>query len=206
MVDRLILHASVRIQAGELSVIVPTPLLPRKPRTVFRCPVLGLAPQTMVSPQVIGASKDRIWVRHHSAGLAVECCLAYHASRFALAFLPLEGLLDIGGDDDAPVLLETQATGKTLTCWSVEGIAQSRESWFPSLAELTPFPRLPGAFPRVPLRFSGALYEADALVEEAARRGVPHGARLQGSAGEIVAGLDGQDRQILHRLQRGRDP
>jgi len=167
----------------------------RRLRAVFRRHPLGIAHKGPVPPLVFRAEPGAgLRVRHHQAALAVECRLPGDARPGEAVALPLDALADLEGKDDAPVVLEAAAPGRTVARWEDRGIPQSREYPVPDPAGLPPFPGPPASLEACPGGLLDALAEAAATTDEGSTRYALDCIQLKGGTGEAVA-TDG--RQIL---------
>ena len=167
----------------------------RRLRGVFRRHVLGIAHKGGVPPLVFRADPAAgLRVRHHQAPLAVEHVLPGADRPEEAIALPLDALADFEGRDDALVILEAAAPGRTVARWEDRGIPRAKEYAVPDADGLPPFPALPVAFETCPAGLLDALAEAAATTDEGSTRYALDCIQFKGGTGEVVA-TDG--RQIL---------
>ena len=96
----------------------------RRLRGVFRRYALGIAHRGPVPPLVLRAEGAGLRVRHHHAALAVEHAVPGADRPEESIALPLDALADFEGKDDAAVVLEAAAPGRTVVRWEDRGIPQ----------------------------------------------------------------------------------
>ena len=171
----------------------------RRLRAVFRRHALGIAHRGAIPPLALHADPGGgLRVRFHYPPLAIELALPGDLQHGDLIALPLEAPGDVEGRDEGTVTLEAAGPGRTLLSWADRGIPRSREYAVTPVADLKPFPELPGRFEPIPATLLDALVEAGGTTDADSTRYALGCLALQSETADLAA-TDG--RQVL--LQGG---
>jgi hypothetical protein len=169
-----------------------TRALARRVRAVLRKSMGPAALRNMPVCVILEADAESLRIRLHHEEVAVEYTHAGSHPVDTLA-LPLQALDDFEGRQDAPVTLETTASGSVQARWDDGGVPQVKDYPAPERPNQRPFPQTPQQLHELEPGLLTALHEAAQTTGESPRYAV-HRVQLRGSSQDIVA-TDG--RQLL---------
>ena len=156
-------------------------------RSILRRVTLGIRHKSSVPQLVLSAEGTYLRAQYLYDSLAVEYAEPGHYQPIDSIPVPLDGLGEIEGRDDSPVVFEAAEPDKTVISWQDHGIPQVRECPVTPFGNLAPFPETPTAWTQASADLITALAEASDICTDESRRYALNCIQLRGTVHKMIA-------------------